>query len=518
MSKFQPQNQLDIQCISLYILCIMDKMKLTSSERQFLSDIYDVISANPFSDERISADLKVAEFDPAESYTERYPKIMEAVAQKVNRLVAGGKSDIRSFEGRDRTLIESALVFHVYHQFFLSFDPLIDKQLASGDTPCRIPFAEDALSQIVRFGFTPEQALHYFAVFFQLRRAYYFILKSIVGRSPCMRGLRESLWNNVATRNLGLYVTKLWNRMEDYSTLLLGETGSGKGISACAIGQSGYIPFNEKKGCFAESFTQAFVSMNLSQFPEQLIESELFGHKKGSFTGAVSDHEGALSRCSRHGAVFLDEIGEVPVPVQIKLLHVLEQRIYSPVGSHEKKRFPGRIIAATNRPLDKLRTEKTFRDDFYYRLCSDVILVPPLRQRIREDPLELDDLVRHTVKRIVGDDSGEVAKGVIDEIHRNVPANYAWPGNVRELEQCTRRILLKQKYEIDRIAGLPGDVEGRLISGVKEGSMNAQQILSHYCTLLYERYGSYEEVARMTALDRRTVKRYIDQWFRDSGR
>jgi DNA-binding NtrC family response regulator len=496
----------------------MDKVKLTSSERQSLSDISDVLHANPFSDKRLAADQKIADFPPQATYTERYAKLVEAVTRVVNGLVSGGKGDIRMFDGKDRALVEEVYVYHVYNQFFLRWDPLIEKQLDEGGAPCAIPFADEALSMIERFGFTHEEALHFFAIFFQLRRAYYFILKGIIGRSPCMRGLRESLWNNVVTRDLVLYTTKLWNRMEDYSTLLLGETGSGKGISARAIGQSGYIPFDAKKGCFAESFTSAFKSLNLSQFPELLIESELFGHKKGAFTGAVSDHEGALSWCSRYGAIFLDEIGEVSVPVQIKLLQVLEDRVYSPVGSHEKKRFPGRIIAATNQPLDRLRTAKIFRDDFYYRLCSDVIFVPPLRQRIQEDPLELDDLVIHTVKRIVGEGSEDVAKSVVEEIRSQVPADYAWPGNVRELEQCIRRILLKRHYEIDRAASARGDVEGSLVAGVKEGSLDAQNMLSHYCVLLYDRYGSYEEVARKTALDRRTVKKYIDQWYQSDKR
>ncbi len=495
----------------------MDKIKLISSEQQSLSYISDVLHANPFSDTRLAADQKIADFPPQATYTERYAKLVEAVTGVVNRLVSEGKGDIRMFAGKDRALVEEVFVYHVYNQFFLRWDPLIEKQLAEGGAPCAIPFADEAISLIVRFGFTAEDALHFFAIYFQLRRAYYFILKGIIGRSPCMRSLRESLWNNVVTRDLVLYTTKLWNRMEDYSTLLLGETGSGKGISARAIGQSGYIPFDTKKGCFAESFTSAFTSLNLSQFPQLLIESELFGHKKGAFTGAVSDHEGALSRCSRYGAIFLDEIGEVSVPVQIKLLQVLEDRVYSPVGSHEKKRFPGRIIAATNQSLDRLRTAKIFRDDFYYRLCSDVILVPPLRQRIREDPVELDDLVIHTVKRIVGEASDDVAQSVVDEIRAQVPADYAWPGNVRELEQCIRRILLKRNYEIDRAAARE-DVEDSLIAGVKEGSLDAQKMLSHYCVLLYDRYGSYEEVARKTAMDRRTVKKYIDQWYQNDKR
>ena len=117
--------------------------------------------------------------------------------------------------------------------------------------------------------------------------------------------------------------------------MLLGETGTGKGTAAAAIGRSGYIPFDERQGRFAESFMRGFIALNLSQFPETLIESELFGHRKGAFTGAVEAHQGVLARCSPYGAIFLDEIGDVPVPVQIKLLQVLQERTFCPVGSHE---------------------------------------------------------------------------------------------------------------------------------------------------------------------------------------
>src|SRR5205823_10438393 len=134
----------------------------------------------------------------------------------------------------------------------------------------------------------------------------------------------------------------------------------------------------------AESFMRGFIALNLSQFPETLIESELFGHRKGAFTGAVETHEGVLARCSPHGAIFLDEIGEVTAPVQIKLLQVLQERTFCPVGSHEPVRFRGRVIAATNRSLAALRAGELLRADFFYRLCSDLIEVPPLRQRFEE--------------------------------------------------------------------------------------------------------------------------------------
>lgn len=165
---------------------------------------------------------------------------------------------------------------------------------------------------------------------------------------------------------------------------------------------------------------RSFIALNLSQFPESLIESELFGHRKGAFTGAVEAHEGVLARCSPHGAIFLDEIGDASVPVQIKLLQVLQERTFAPVGSHEKVRFRGRVIAATHRPLETLRNRKLFRDDFFYRLCSDVIQVPPLRQRLREDPDELRQLLDHAIAMMVGAPAADLADPVEKTIRATV--------------------------------------------------------------------------------------------------
>jgi transcriptional regulator with PAS, ATPase and Fis domain len=196
--------------------------------------------------------------------------------------------------------------------------------------------------------------------------------------------------------------------------------------------------------------------------------------------------------------------------VQIKLLQVLQERTFSPVGSHEKLRFRGRVIAATNKPLDQLRATGQFRDDFYYRLCSDVITVPPLRQRIAEDPRELDDLVAHLVLRLTGEKSTEAVDLVHSVIDGSLGRNYPWPGNVRELEQAVRRILLTKHYEGDHKAVAP-DLQSRLRDGIDHGSVDADTLLSGYCQLLYERHGTYEEVARRTKLDRRTAKAYLEK-------
>jgi transcriptional regulator with PAS, ATPase and Fis domain len=234
----------------------------------------------------------------------------------------------------------------------------------------------------------------------------------------------------------------------------------------------------------------------------------LFGHKKGSFTGAISDHQGVFARCSRHGAIFLDEIGDISIPAQIKLLKVIQERNFSAVGSHEKLHFHGRVIAATNKPLDELRKQGAFRDDFYYRLCSDIIHVPSLRQQIAEDNNSIKILLDHVIQKIIGEPAPELMKSIMEILDKEIGTKYHWPGNVRELEQATRRILLTRHYSGDTSSESASLIE-RLQSAVEEESVSAQELLSFYCAILYQRHGTYEAVSRITKLDRRTVKKHI---------
>ncbi|MFA5344050.1 MAG: sigma 54-interacting transcriptional regulator [Kiritimatiellia bacterium] len=487
-----------------------ETVKLSEEDRAFFRLVGEAAFSNPFGDERAAMDLKIIGPSAHRMSAERaLKKMMETVAGRVAKLDAAGHGDVRRFAGEDRKLVETTFLFDAFHKLIDAFDRLILDQIEAGDTPLPAAFAASARSLMTRRGFTAEAFKHYFAVFYQLRRAFYFIDRGLVGHSPCMKTLRKRLWNNVFTHDIRWYEKFLWNRMEDFSTVLLGETGAGKGAAAAAIGRSGYIPFDMGKECFTESFTRSFVAINLSQFAPALLESELFGHRKGAFTGAIDQHEGVLSRCSPHGAIFLDEIGDVAVPVQIKLLQVLQERTFSPVGSHEMLRFRGRVIAATNQPLDKLRRQGHFRADFFYRLCSDVITVPPLRQRLQEDPKELNELLKHLIQRLTGQESEPLLAEIRDVFRGNLGDRYPWPGNVRELEQAVRRIMLTKQYEGDLAGGTAPDVQAGLLAGIEGGGLDAEALLSAYCTLLYQRHGTYEEVARRTQLDRRTVKKYI---------
>jgi DNA-binding NtrC family response regulator len=472
--------------------------KPSGAEREFFAALADVVFGNPFNPQRAALIVRLAPgAKPGDLTQDR-----EALARLVTPRIAPwlGRSDLGEEE---RRMVEPALLYVGYHRCVPELDAHIERQARQGGAPLPVPFAEEAIGDLVRSGIAEQTAVRYFALYFQLRRAFYFIHRSLAGECESMRRLRESLWNNVFTHDMRGYDAALWNRMEDFSTLLLGETGTGKGQAAAAIGRSEFIPYLPGERRFAANFAETFIAINLSQFPESLIESELFGHRKGAFTGAIDHHQGVFERCSEHGALFLDEIGEVSVPIQIKLLQVLQERTFTPLGGRERKRFSGRVIAATNQPLDKLRAEGRFRDDFFYRLCSDVIEVPTLRQRIAESSAELPALVRILVERITG--SPDLVGKIVDSL----PKGYSWPGNVRELEQAVRRVLLTGRY-VPEVAAAGRDEDAALVEKLQAGELTAAELLARYSAMLHRRLGTYAEVAKRTGLDPRTTRKYIE--------
>ncbi|WP_460595253.1 sigma 54-interacting transcriptional regulator [Geomonas sp. Red276] len=481
---------------------------MTVSDWEFLEQVAKAAFSNPFGKARDELDLVIGGAAPGAPAETVLDAVVKSVDERVADLVGQGKGDIRRYEGKRRETLQNFLLFHVFHRYAEEFDRLIQLQMEAGDTPRRVTFAGKALAELARFGFAGQEAVRFFSIFYQLRRAYFFIKNGLVGSSPSMRELRKHLWDCVFTHDIRWFEARFWNRMEDFSLLLLGETGTGKGAAAAAIGRSGFIPFDPVKGTFTESFTRNFVSINLSQYSEGVLESELFGHQKGAFTGAIENHAGLFSRCAPHGVIFLDEIGDISAPIQIKLLQVLQERIFFPVGSHEPKRFSGRVIAATNRSLTELCGSGTFRDDLYYRLCSDEITLPPLRERLKEDAGELDLLLSSILSRLAGEFSERERQLVKRVLERDLGRDYPWPGNVRELEQAAKRIILTGHYQ-GRKGGERSDEAGSLAAGIAEGSYDAEGLLTNYCTLLYRRFGTYEEVARRTGLDRRTVKKYV---------
>ena len=485
-------------------------MRLKTADRDFFHLINEIGSTNPFSSKRLEMEHRITEGKHETNGEHSVDLVILKVLRRIKALENAGKANWKSYCEEDSRLVFGVLLFDVYYRFTEDFDHLILAQVKAGDKTCQVPFAADVLGLLCSRGFTEEESIRFFAICYQLRRAFYFIHHSLIGQSASMGKLRCDLWNNVFTFDIREYEKSLWNRMEDFSTLILGETGSGKGAAAAAIGRSGFIPFDAEKGTFVESFTKNFIGVNLSQFPEALIESELFGHKKGAFTGAIDDQPGVFTLCTPHGSIFIDEIGDASIPVQIKLLQVLQERTFSPLGERTKCRFNGRVIAATNKPLDALLQRGAFREDFYYRLCSDVITIPPLRQRLEEDPEEMNALLELLVGRTLGEPSSRWVTLVRDSLYRELGENYVWPGNVRELEQAVRRIILSREYRGNLYTKpAPDNLLGQVQLGISKGNLTAKDLLSAYCALLYKQHQNLEEVARRTQMDRRTVKKYL---------
>jgi two-component system response regulator AtoC len=225
----------------------------------------------------------------------------------------------------------------------------------------------------------------------------------------------------------------------DTTVLIRGENGTGKELVASAI----HFNSPRKHG--------EFVSINCGVIPESLMESELFGHEKGAFTGAVERKIGKFQAATK-GTIFLDEVAELKPDMQVKLLRVLQEKRFTPVGSNREVASGARVIAATNRNLEKMIEDGTFREDLFYRLNVMPIFLPPLRERLDD----LENLITHFVRKF-NKSMGRQFIGFSSE-SLNVLRNYRWPGNIRELENLIERCFIVENTSIIGIGSLPENV------------------------------------------------------------
>ncbi|HXH42067.1 MAG TPA: sigma 54-interacting transcriptional regulator, partial [Thermoanaerobaculia bacterium] len=345
----------------------------------------------------------------------------------------------------------------------------------------------------------------------QVRRAFHQVFRNIVGRTRPVARLRAAVWQSIFTHDVRRYRRSLWSRMGDVPALITGPTGTGKELVARAIAYSRYIPFDERRTRFAGPPQPLFVAVNLAALSPALIEAELFGHRRGAFTGAAADREGFLESCGPLGSVFLDEIGEVEPSIQVKLLRVLQSRTLQRLGETTTRPFEGKLIAATNRDLPGEIGKGRFREDFYYRLCADTVTTPALHEQIDGSPDELRHLVRFISTRVAGEEEAEPLTGqVMQAIEASPGFAYRWPGNFRELEQCVRSVMLRGTYE-PRPATASSDARRRIADNIVSGHFTADELLRNYCTLLYATSRNYSTVAEKLGIDRRTVRAKVDE-------
>ncbi len=511
---------------------------LPPDERAFLATIARLGFCNPFLPERIELEKqalgdeyvtagKVWSLQPDQELLGFYPntnKILEHTARICATMRDAMASGEAKYTNADLRPYEEAVFFILYNRFQSEMFEYVTRAIERGEAKARVEFYpefERAVAEYfgvdARINLPPEEVAHVFACFFQIRRAFHHLFGFIIGGSLPAARVRAAAWQSIFTHDMRRYRRSLYSRMGDMTTLITGASGTGKEVVARAIGVSRYIPFDPVTRTFGEDFLGSFIPINISALPSTLIESELFGHRRGAFTGALQSRVGWLELCPALGTVFLDEIGELDGTIQVKLLRVLQERTFSRIGETEPRRFEGKIIAATNRDLESEMREGGFREDFYYRLCSDIIETSTLRDQLADTPSELGKLVRFITRRIAGE---EVADSISEEItawiERELGVDYAWPGNVRELEQCVRNYIIRGSYT-PRAQATPA-VNGRdaLTADFLAGSTTAEQLLVRYCTIVYAQTGNYQETARRLELDHRTVKRKIDHELLDA--
>ena len=499
-----------------YIYCHMNINDLGF----LLTKIDEMAFTNPFGGRRDQLETEILARLGRESsasggnqlFTRDFNQVLRWIRIGEERLLQGVYKEFVSGSGVER--LASLAYFSLYHELVEDLDrlfedregnPVLNRKLfgkiergirkrVSLTSPARNPLWENPA--------------HLFACFYQLRRAFQCISREIVGTSKPVRDLRVRVWESVFTQDMLGYQQWMHESVGKFPTLVTGPTGSGKEVVARAIGLSRFIPYDAQSGQFASQPRESFRPVNLSALTETLIESELFGHRKGSFTGAIRDRPGIFKSAGRYGTVFLDEIGEVPESIQVKLLRILQSGEFQSIGEEKNSFFEGKIIAATHRDMKREVRKGRIREDFFYRICGDQVNTVALKDIVKAQPAEIAKSVRFICSKLFGDDAAEeLSLRVVDRLGELVPNAYQWPGNFRELEQAVRNVIVRNEFVPVELEDSPCEIERTYLGS--EVSLDKWNQL--YAAKAYENFGSYREAARRLQVDQRTLKKWATE-------
>jgi two-component system response regulator HydG len=337
-----------------------------------------------------------------------------------------------------------------------------------------------------------DRALHHHALNGELKRlrpsSDVRELGGMVGESEALKRMQDLILRVAAT---------------DTSVLICGESGTGKELVAHAL--------HERSGR-----TGPFLAVNCAALPENLLEAELFGHTKGAFTDARNARGGLFVEADG-GTVFLDEVGEMSLGMQAKLLRALQERKVRPIGSSQEVPFDARLIAATNRDLERLVQEKTFREDLYYRLNVVKIDVPALRERANDVLLLAQFFLQRAAAR-----SGKAVNRVGHLVAERL-VSYSWPGNVRQLENCMERAVALARFDEITLDDLPAKLRTQRLTETFVAATSPADFPPMH--VVEERYankvlnavnGNKTQAAKILGFDRRTLYRKLKSYAQEN--
>jgi DNA-binding NtrC family response regulator len=320
-------------------------------------------------------------------------------------------------------------------------------------------------------------------------------LKRHEGEPPALPGM---LGDSPPLRRMADLVARA--APSEATVLITGESGTGKELVARAV----HALSRRKDG--------PFIALNCAAVPENLLESELFGHERGAFTDARREREGVLRQASE-GTIFLDEVGEMSTEMQVKLLRALQERRARPVGGDQEVPFDVRIVAATNRDVETDVEDGRFREDLYYRLNVVRVRVPPLRSRGKDVLVLAQAFLEKTAKR-----SGAEVKGLAPATAQRL-VEYDWPGNVRELENALERAVALARFEQIMVEDLPDRIRKYEESHVLVAGSDPEELISldeverrYILRVLSVTRGNKTQAAQVLGLDRRTLYRKLERY------
>jgi hypothetical protein len=444
----------------------------TDCERALVEAISGLAGANPFLPERIDAEREALGPDFTEAGTVWHARTrpdaylnLAALDQRASLLAGALRKKLPARtppQAKDPALYEDLVLYVVFNRYLPALQAMVDDpRKATTPVAAYTPFAQDVEHYLDLAGLDqgdgpgstppgPPRAKTPPTYGPSSSRSAAGSTRpsptSWAARRP-RRSCARPVWQSIFTHDARRYRRGLFARMHDLTTPITGPSGTGNELVVQAIGAARYVPFDPARRVFAEEFTASFFPLHLAALPPILVESELFGHRRRAFTGAMGDRTGWLESCPALGTVFLDEIGELERAVQVKLLRVLQARTFHHIGETRERPFRGKLVAATNRDLALEVDAGRFREDLFYRLCGDVIETPSLAAQLREAPGELGHLLRELASRVGGEEEAEALAAEAEAwIGRHLGATYAWPGNVRELEQCLRNVMVRGEY------------------------------------------------------------------------
>jgi DNA-binding NtrC family response regulator len=506
----------------------------TADDRTFLQAVVRLGHANPVSPARVEAErvaLGAAFVD--DGALSSSPENRARIAARLRSLLDAARPRLSAAlpaDSDDLALYQEACLYLLRDTHGERLQPLVDGRALPTTAATLHRALLDDHARLLAFPGSagrlpsPEQI---FASAFQLRRAYHF-LSTMVGTSRPMQELRAAVWSAIFTRDLRGHLRTCDRKRSEISTLITGPSGTGKELVAGAIGRSLYRPYDVALGRFLVVPGADYCAVNPSAWSDTLFESELFGHERGAFTGALKDRKGLFETVSQGGALFLDEIGELALERQPKLLRVLQERVFHRVGDLSEHPFSARVISATHRDLSERVREGAFRLDLYQRLAALRIVTPSLRAQLDAEPGDLARLVRFFAERLADEEEASAALTglALRHIEEHLP-RYGWPGNVRELGHCVETLHhgghflpLELGGEKERARSSTRPASSSMVPppssvdpvrSLREGTLSEEEAIRRYRNIVFARTGSVSAAARRLGIHRNTLMRSLDR-------